>query len=784
MADRIVQIPYRPRPQQAEVAAKVRNARFGVLVCHRRFGKCLDVDTPIATPVGYVPIGDIQAGDRVFGPDGLPTLVLAAHDVLVGLPCYRVQFSDGAEVICDSEHLWLTQTKLERTARDRTRSARELVGKNHGVRRETPGTVRQTDEIARTLRYQGESNHSVAVCEPLVYPDTELPINPYLLGAWLGDGHSGGAMLTSADEAIVDRFRAVYDVVPAKGQNSGLATTYLIRGTMGLALSALSVKRNKHIPESYLRAGLGQRLALLRGLMDTDGCINRQTGICEFTQKRPAVVHGFCDLLSSFGVKYTITTRTIKGAPYFRVMFTSPLQPFALARKADLWTQSRVDTKIRFLGKRYIVSAEPVESRPVRCLEVEHPSHLFLCSKWNIPTHNTILGVNLLQQGALMCQRQRPRFAYVGPTYRQGKATSWDYIQYYARPIPDVTFNQSELRADYPNGGQVRIFGADNPDTLRGIYLDGAVLDEFGMHPAKTFSEVIGPTLVDRGGWALFCGTPNGKNQFYDLAQYAQVQMIKGDPDWFYAEYKASETGLLDPAYLAQARQVMTEDEYQQEFECSFSASVKGAIYAKELDALRAAGRVLALPYDPLLPVDTDWDLGVGDSTAIWFSQSLRSGEVRLIDYYEASGEGLPHYAGVLQRKGYVYGQHWAPHDIQVRELGSGKSRLEIAATLGIKFQIVPQIGLEDGIGAARLLLAKCWFDAEKCQPGLESLGHYRRDYNQKLNEFKPTPVHDQHSHGADAFRGLAVRHRIPEQAKAERQRRAWMPSGPGAWMG
>jgi phage terminase large subunit len=380
----------------------------------------------------------------------------------------------------------------------------------------------------------------------------------------------------------------------------------------------------------------------------------------------------------------------------------------------------------------------------------------------------TVLGVNMNQQTATMSDKPRPRCAYIGPTYTQGKAVAWDYMQYYARPIPSIAFNQSELRVDYPNQGQVRIYGADNPDALRGIYLDRAVLDEYGMHPAKTFSEVIGPTLVDRGGSALFLGTPNGKNQFYDIAQHAKAEEAKGNPDWFFREYKASQTGLLDAGYVASARAVMTPDEYQQEFECSFEASVKGAIYATELEAVRTAGRVTSVPHEPALPVDTDWDLGIGDQMTIWFSQSTRGGEVRLIDYYAASGEGFPHYAHVLSQKGYVYGTHWAPHDIVVRELGTGKSRLEVAASFGLKFKVTPrvhgQLGqeVEEGIHAVRMLLPRCWFDAVKCQEGLDALMSYRRDYNVKLSEFKPAPVHDWASHGADAFRGLAVRHKVP----------------------
>ena len=218
----------------------------------------------------------------------------------------------------------------------------------------------------------------------------------------------------------------------------------------------------------------------------------------------------------------------------------------------------------------------------------------------------TVLAVNLLQQGAVMCERDRPRFAYIAPTYRQGKTAAWDYMQHFARPIPGVQINQSELRIDYPTGAQVRIYGADNPDSMRGIYLDGVVFDEFGMQPPTVFSEVIRPTLADRQGWALFMGTPAGKNEFYKVARRART-----DDAWFFVEHKASTTGIVLQDELDAARADMTEDEYLQEFECSFEASVKGAIFAKELQAARDGRRVTRVPYDPALPVDTDWDLGI-----------------------------------------------------------------------------------------------------------------------------------------------------------------------------
>ena len=386
----------------------------------------------------------------------------------------------------------------------------------------------------------------------------------------------------------------------------------------------------------------------------------------------------------------------------------------------------------------------------------------------------TVLAVNELIKGALTCPRPRPRFAYIAPTYRQGKAVAFDYMQFYSRPIPGVVVNQSELRIDYPNGGQIRIYGGDNPDSLRGLYFDGVVLDEFGLHPPNVFSEVVAPALSDRGGWALFIGTPNGRNQFWDIANKARVNQEAGHPDWYFAEHKASQTGYLPDAELAAARAVMTEDEYRQEYECSFEAAVKGAIYAQQMQQARDQGRITNVPYDPALPVDTDWDLGIGDHTAIWFSQSLKSGEVRLIDYHEASGEGFPYYVQVLRGKPYVYGTHWAPHDIAVRELGTGKSRLETAASHGLQFSVTPRIAkgeageIEEGINAARLLFPRCWFDATKCAAGIEALQHYRRDYNARLQEFKATPTHDWASHGSDAYRYLAVRHQVPKDRRPQ----------------
>lgn len=371
----------------------------------------------------------------------------------------------------------------------------------------------------------------------------------------------------------------------------------------------------------------------------------------------------------------------------------------------------------------------------------------------------TVCAVNQLQKGAVLCKKERPRFGYIAPTYAQGKAIAWDYLKHYSRPIPGVRTHESELRIDYPNKGQVRIYGADNPDSLRGLYFDGVVLDEYGLMRPNIFSEVIRPTLSDRQGWALFMGTPNGKNQFWEQVEEARERPA----DWFVAEYKASQTGYVTPDELASARASMTEDEYAQEYECSFEASVKGAVYARELQQARDDGRIAFVPYDPALPVDTNWDLGFRDATAIWFTQSAYAGRVAVIDYYENHGFGLDHYVQVVNQRPYVYGEHWLPHEANQKEFTTGKTMVETARVMLRPTVLAPPLlPVQDGIHAARMLLPKCWFDSKKCKQGLDALLNYKWQLNTRIDEYTHLPEHDWASHGADAFRTLAVRYSAP----------------------
>ena len=363
----------------------------------------------------------------------------------------------------------------------------------------------------------------------------------------------------------------------------------------------------------------------------------------------------------------------------------------------------------------------------------------------------TVWAINHILRDAILSQEVNPRYAYMAPTYRQAKNVAWDYLKQFAGEIPGVRFHETELRCDLPTGARISLLGAENPDSLRGIYLDGCCMDEVSQMPENVFPEVIRPALSDRKGWAVFVGTPMGHNAFFDLYEQA-----KSNDEWLTAVYRASETGLLDDEELDAARAMMSADQYAQEFECSWNANVPGSIYGKELEASVEAGRICNVPYDPSVPVDTWFDLGIGDSTAVWFTQSVGRA-IHVIDFYENRNEGLPHYCHVLNSKGYLYGTHNAPHDIEVRELGSGKSRRETAYDLGLNFRVVPKLPLEDGIHAAQMIIPRCWFDRDACKVGLEALRHYHRAYNERTRSFRSSPVHDWSSHAADAWRYFAV---------------------------
>ena len=254
---------------------------------------------------------------------------------------------------------------------------------------------------------------------------------------------------------------------------------------------------------------------------------------------------------------------------------------------------------------------------------------------------------------ALIEDKEDGRYAYVAPYMSQAKTIAFDYLLKYSRPVMAKS-NQAELWVELVNGARIRLFGADNPDALRGLYLDGVVLDEYADMKPSIFGAVIRPLLADRKGWATFIGTPKGHNAFWEVYNNATQ-----DPSWYVEVLRASQTGLLEQSELDDAAKTMTQDQYLQEFECDFESAILGAYFGKEMRALTDEGRIREVEYDPLFPVHTAWDLGYSDDTAIWFFQVVH-GEIRCLDYHSSNGQPVAFYAGIIQsrekERGYVYG--------------------------------------------------------------------------------------------------------------------------------
>jgi len=365
----------------------------------------------------------------------------------------------------------------------------------------------------------------------------------------------------------------------------------------------------------------------------------------------------------------------------------------------------------------------------------------------------TVAAVNDMIRAAAMYQGPYGLFAYVAPYRSQAKAVAWQYFKDGAQPIIQ-SVNEQELTITLINGAQIRLFGADNADAMRGMGYSGVYADEYGDWKPSVWGNVIRPALSDKNGWCVFGGTPKGRNQFYDIYQLAQ----RLPDEWFLLRLPASSSGLLPATELAAAKAQLAEDQYLQEYECSFEAAIQGAYFGKEMREAQDQGRITNVPYDPNLPTFTGWDLGWRDDTAIWFYQVTR-GEIRVIDFYAVSGEDIHTIADVVTKKPYRYAKHYLPHDARAKSLQTGKSIIEqLAAQLDIgKLAVVPDIGVQSGIQAVRMMLPRVWFDATKCSDGIEALRQYQREYDEDKKAYRQSPRHDWTSHPSDAFRMVAV---------------------------
>ena len=335
-----------------------------------------------------------------------------------------------------------------------------------------------------------------------------------------------------------------------------------------------------------------------------------------------------------------------------------------------------------------------------------------------------------------------PRYAYIGPSFAQAKDLVWGYLKHFTATIPDTKFSEGDLYCVLPNGAKISLYGgAGAYERMRGLYFDGAALDEFPMLNPSAWSSVVRPCLADYKGWAIVSGTSNGDDHFHALKKRAER-----DPDkWGIHIIPVTDTDALDPDEVREMTEDMTAAEYAREMLCDFNAPIEGAYYAEIINELRLQGRMTSVPYQPDAQVFTWWDLGIDDEMFIWIVQRVGK-SLHVIDIIHNSGQPLEYYAQMLKQRNYFFHGHVLPHDIKAREMSTGRTRYDTLSQFLDNLIICPMVSVEDGINAARGVLRMCWFDQNRCEAGIQALINYQKGKTGK-------PVHNWASHAADAFR-------------------------------
>lgn len=408
---------------------------------------------------------------------------------------------------------------------------------------------------------------------------------------------------------------------------------------------------------------------------------------------------------------------------------------------------------------------------------------------------------------------QHRQYGHILPLLGQAKSVAWEPLKRIAAVIPHAIPNESELSIKYrrsakrgktsmpvtgplnpeANSTTVRLFGADNPDAFRGLPFSGVAYDEYSQQPPNIHGEVVSKALADHLGYGIFEGTIKGKNQLYRTYEAA-----KHDPSWFSLWQDVEKTlKTEDGATITAIRRAMQDDldqiakglmlqsEYDQEWFLSPSAAIKGAYYGKLLEQAMKDGRIGHVPYDPALPVYDVWDLGKGPRMSVGMFQRFGRA-VHMIDYHQGiESDGIPQVIAALKERPYVWGKHFAPHDVRATDLSTGKTRIQTAASLGWPFEVVEDIGVDDGINAGRLLFPRFWADDRKCQQFLDAIGQYRQEWDEKRGMFRDQPLHDWASHPADMYRYAAVveEKMVPGKVKTTADY-GYAPTGRDGWMG
>jgi hypothetical protein len=561
--------PFNMYPFQEKLVNKFHENRFNICKMPRQTGKALALDTPIPTPTGWTTMEDVKIGDNILSPAGNNVSVTMKTETMYNHNCYKLYFDNGEEIIADADHLWEVDSSYWRT------------GKKVITSQEIYDRYESKSQNKRGKGVQGSLY--VNKSKPISFIKNSLDIDPYLLGVWLGDGYSlDGRIIAHKDDYTFYKKRI--DVEYEREDKNCIR--FKVRDFKS-KLKSHNLLKNKHIPQNYLRSSHEDRLELLRGLMDTDGSVTKNTRSFEFYQKNYDLVLQVVELLSTLGIKSNIRHRKIKGNYYHTISFTTEEQVFNLQRKLNN-VYSQRPTRIQE-NRHYIHKIEKVDSVPVACIEVDSEDHLFLCGKTFIPTHNSTTVVSYLLHYAVFNDNVNIGIlANKAATARE----LLDRLQTAYENLPKwmqqgiISWNKGSLELE--NGSKI-LAASTSASAVRGMSFNILFLDEFAFvpnHIAESFFASVYPTITSgKNTKVIIVSTPHGMNHFYRMWHDAE----KGKNEYIFTDVHWSEVPGRDVEWKAQTIANTSEQQFKVEFECEFLGSV---------DTLIAPSKLRSLVYD------------------------------------------------------------------------------------------------------------------------------------------------------------------------------------------
>jgi hypothetical protein len=556
-------MPFDLYPFQEKLINNFHENRFNICKMPRQTGKALSLDTPIPTPTGWTTMEDVKIGDNILSPSGDNVSVTMKTETMYNHNCYKLYFDNGEEIIADADHLWEVDSSYWRTGKKVIRS-QEIYDRYKSK--------------AQNKRGKGvQGSLYIEKSKPINFIKNLLDIDPYLLGVWLGDGYSSdGRIIAHKDDYTFYKKRIDVEYE----REDGNCIRFKVKDFIS-KLKSYNLLKNKHIPQNYLRSSYEDRLELLRGLMDTDGSVTKNTRSFEFYQKNYDLILQVVELLSTLGIKSNIRHRKIKGNYYHTISFTTEEQVFNLQRKLNN-VDSQRSTRIQE-SRHYIHKIEKVDSVPVACIRVDSEDHLFLCGKTFIPTHNSTTVVSYLLHYAVFNDNVNIGIlANKAATARE----LLDRLQTAYENLPKwmqqgiISWNKGSLELE--NGSKI-LAASTSASAVRGMSFNILFLDEFAFvpnHIAESFFASVYPTITSgKNTKVIIVSTPHGMNHFYRMWHDAET----GKNGYVFTDVHWSEVPGRDEEWKKQTIANTSEQQFKVEFLCEFLGSVDTLIAPSKL---------------------------------------------------------------------------------------------------------------------------------------------------------------------------------------------------------